>query len=109
MPGEIFEKLALIAITAFRQNISNIFDESDFILREALFSHFVSLEEFKVGAQYLAGINIESTTKELTDAMKADIQIRCAGIARIDNVIHNAYTTFRYFRGFFRRGRSTGS
>ena len=65
----------------------------DYLIREALFSHFIKNEmvayntrnieyhfffQFREAAQYLAGVNLEGTTKTFTDSEKADLYIRCA-------------------------------
>lgn len=80
LSGDEFYDLALLLVTSIKQHPSaSLFDEADYILRDSLFSHCVSCEEYTDAAQYLAGANLDSTTKVFTDLEKVDIYIKCAG------------------------------
>ena len=82
MSGEELYDTACHLITAIKQNVSS-YDEADFILREALFNYYLGCEQFSDAAQILCGANLESTTRVFTDKEKADIFVRCAGMATI--------------------------
>ena len=64
----------MVALTAIKNHVMN-FDEADYILREALFTYFLGLEQFKEAAQTLSMVNLES----FSDHDKVDIYVKCAG------------------------------
>ena len=97
LPEEVFVSLAERAVAAFRQHPLS-FDEADFILREALFHYYISQEEFKTGAQYLAGVNFDSTTKTFTDDERADILVKCAGMYLSIYIKQNSSSFLSSFR-----------
>lgn len=78
--AEVFYELAVYVISSIKQSsMSTLYDETDYLLRDALFQHGVQNEEYTEAAQYLSGANVESTTNVLTTIQKADIFIKCAG------------------------------
>lgn len=83
LPEEAYYELAVFLVTSIKQHQSaQSLDEADYILRDGLFSYCVSCEEYTEAAQYLAGANLDSTSRVFTDLEKVDIYIKCAGIAR---------------------------
>lgn len=84
LPEDLFYDIAVFLVTCIKQNASaQSYDEADFILRDALFSYCVGCEEYTEAAQYLAGSNLDSTTRVFTDLEKVDIYIKCAGKGRV--------------------------
>lgn len=82
LPEESYYDLAVFVVTLIKQHQSaQALDEADYILRDGLFSHCVSCEEYTEAAQYLAGANLDSTSRVFTDLEKVDIYIKCAGKA----------------------------
>lgn len=80
LPDDLFYDIAVFLVTCIKQNASaQSFDEADFILRDGLFNYCVGCEEYTEAAQYLAGSNLDSTTRVFTDLEKVDIYIKCAG------------------------------
>lgn len=75
---ELFHESACAILGLLKQQQNTFNDEADYILREALFDYHVSIEEYSEAAQYLSGVNMESSSFVLTDRDKADIFIRCA-------------------------------
>jgi len=84
-----FYDIAVFLVTCIKQNASaQSYDEADFILRDGLFSYCVGCEEYTEAAQYLAGSNLESTTRVFTDLEKVDIYIKCAeAVLEVDEAI----------------------
>ena len=78
LPDEVFTSIADFLLGALKSHVSPL-DEADYILRDALFNHHVSCEEYTTAAQYLSGANLDSTARVFSDHEKADICIKCAG------------------------------
>mmetsp|Transcript_21775 Transcript_21775/g.48460 ORF Transcript_21775/g.48460 Transcript_21775/m.48460 type:complete len:397 (-) Transcript_21775:233-1423(-) len=76
LPGEVFYEIACFLITNLKSHPS--YDDSDFILRDAVFNHCIGCEEYTEAAQTLAGANLESTTRPFSCPEKVDIFIKCA-------------------------------
>lgn len=80
LPDEVFYDIACFLVTSIKQSpAAQSFDEADFNTRDALFTYCVSCEEYVEAAQYLAGSNLDSTTRAFTEMEKVDIYIKCAG------------------------------
>ena len=73
LKGEPFETIACYAVSAIKNHIMS-FDDADHLLRQALFDHFLRLEQFKEGAQMLAGVNVEN----FSDDEKSELYVKCA-------------------------------
>jgi COP9 signalosome complex subunit 4 len=73
LKGEPFETIASLAVSAIKSHVMN-FDEADYVLRQALFDHFVGQEQFREAAQMLAGINVEN----LSNQEKSELYVKCA-------------------------------
>ena len=78
MSGEPLEEIACFAVTLIKNHIMS-FDEADFILRETLFDHYVSQEQYKDAGQILSGVNLDTSTIPYTDQQKTEVYVKCAG------------------------------
>ena len=74
---EAFEEVANAVLSSLRTS-TGIYDETDFIIRDHLFTIYVSWGQYSNAAQALSGVNVDSTTKILTEQEKADLYIKCA-------------------------------
>jgi hypothetical protein len=80
LPEESYYDVAVFLVSSIKQHPSaSTFDEADFILRDGLFTHCVTSEEYTEAAQFLAGTNLDSTSRVFTDLEKVDLYIKCAG------------------------------
>ena len=80
LPEDVFYEIAVFLVSQIKAHPSaQSYDESDYILRDALFFHCIGSEEYTEGAQFLAGTNLDSTSRVFTDLEKVDIYIKCAG------------------------------
>lgn len=59
-----------------------VYDEADHAVRDALFDHYISAEEFSQAAQVLAGLNLDSTVRPYSVTEKVDVFIKCAGMLK---------------------------
>jgi COP9 signalosome complex subunit 4 len=55
-----------------------LYDESDYICRDALFTYYISCEQFSEAAKVLSMVNLDSSSLNFKDYDKADILIKCA-------------------------------
>lgn len=78
MSGEPLEEIASFAVILIKNHIMS-FDEADFILREILFDHYVSQEQYKDAGQILSAVNLESSTIPYSDQQKTEVYVKCAG------------------------------
>jgi hypothetical protein len=56
-----------------------VFDDADYILRDALFDYYTASEEFSQAAQILGCLNLDSSVRPYNINEKVDIYIKCAG------------------------------
>lgn len=82
LPEDLFYDVAVFLVTSIKQS-GQSYDEADFILRDALFSYCINCEEYTEAAQYLAGSNLDSTSRVFTNLEKVDIYIKCAGRSKV--------------------------
>eukprot|EP01038_Epipyxis_sp_PR26KG_P016750 gene16750-22913_t len=68
---------ALFLVSSIKQNSSS-YEDADCILREALFTYYISCELFSDAAQILSGLNLDSSVKVYSDSEKADIYVKCS-------------------------------
>jgi COP9 signalosome complex subunit 4 len=75
----IFEEAAGIVLSTINEHPNKtIFDEADYIIREALFAMCVRQGRFRDGAIFLSQVNFDSNTRTFTDSEKVDAFIKCA-------------------------------
>ena len=67
--SEVFEEIAEFTLVTLKAQ-SNGFDEADYLLRDAMFEHYLATGEYPEAAQVLAGVNLESTARPFTDVEK---------------------------------------
>lgn len=71
-----------------------IFDEADYILRDALFDYYIGDEEFSQAAQILGGLNLESIVRPYNLNEKVDIFIKCAGVFSFVYFFHSTFECY---------------
>lgn len=74
---EVFEELGLQFLDAIK-SFPNIYDETDYVLRDGLFNIYVSWGQCASAAQVLSAVNLSSTSRPFADPEKVDIYIKCA-------------------------------
>lgn len=74
LPPEVIEGIVIPAIDSIKNHLIPL-DETDFMLRDIMFHHFIGQEQFKEAAQTLASANLEN----FNDHDKTDIYVKCAG------------------------------
>lgn len=77
LTGDALESIASFAISTLRQH-TICFDDADYFLRDALFDHYCSMEQFKEAAQSLAGVNFDSAAMTFSNAEKAALLVKIA-------------------------------
>ncbi len=79
---EVFEELGLQFLDAIK-SFPNIYDETDYVLRDGLFNIYVSWGQCASAAQVLSAVNLSSTSRPFADPEKVDIYIKCAGKSKL--------------------------
>lgn len=82
--GKIYETIATNTLKMIKSKSLIVCDEADTIIREDLFKYYLSCGEFRQASTVLSGIKLDSNVKLFTDFEKADIHIRCAEAASLD-------------------------
>lgn len=78
LPAEKLEEVGNYTLSKIKTTANN-YDEADFVLRDAIFSVYLSWGQYSDAAQTLSGLNLESATRPYSDTEKADIYVKCAG------------------------------
>jgi COP9 signalosome complex subunit 4 len=77
LPEEQFEEVCLNFLDVLKA-FPNLYDDSDYVLRDSLFSLYLKWGQYVNAAQILSAINLSSTSRPFTDDEKVDIYIKCA-------------------------------
>jgi hypothetical protein len=100
---ELIEEIGLYTLHLIKNQNSSSYDESDFNLRNILFQNYIKTEQFSEAANVLAGAKLDSPNYPLSEVIKADTLIKCAG-----NIITMYFPIFQinlfnFYRSIFRR------
>jgi len=78
LPEEKLEEIAQATLGIIKA-APNSFDDSEYIIREALFALYVKWGQYSEAAQSLSALDLSSVVRPYTDLEKADIYVKCAG------------------------------